>query len=344
MKKASVFFKNKIVVTCFVMTGIALVLCACGISRTYVSNFRDDIACSDYNLELEDVSIEIEGIKGSYNFLFMTDNQANFDDRYDLGWFGNSEIRCYRDSTGISSADNLTNWIQYANDSQVDAFLMGGDVIDFCSEKNTSVLQEYLIQLKIPYIYTYGNHDSYIPWEHRFDDQNTMFLSFFKEDNCEFQVMDIGELYIVSIRNYQVDGLAQISKEALDGLKDVMDDGKPIVLICHVPICTEETASLKQMAQAHQGDLVVKYDAGEFGIVDKSVLLGEECGYELTDETRQFLELLTSPESSVIMVLSGHLHESWQGYINENIYQYVGNGAFTNKGAVIHMTGKNTRE
>lgn len=329
-----------------ILSVIAMVIVGCSFSASsyYESNFDASINCIDYNLELENINIEVEGLEGEYHFLHMTDNQANFDDRFDLGWFGNRDTRCFRDANGISSADNFVNWINYANDSQVDAFLMGGDVIDFGSEKNYETLSTHLANIKSPYIYTYGNHDSYIPWEDRFDDQNPGFLQFFKEDNCEFQVIDIGELYIVSIRNYQIDGIAQISETALDEFKKIVQKDKPIVLLCHVPICTEETESLKTMAQAHQGELVVKYDAGEFGIVDKSVLMGEDCGYELTDETKQFLEIMTSPESSVIMILSGHLHESWQGYINENIYQYVGNGAFTNKGAIIHITGKNTRE
>ena len=338
MKKAGMILKKMSILG--VCIGIVLVFFVGCDNSNYESGFIKEVNCQDYNLTLEQIDIEVEGIKGEYNFLFMTDDQANFDDRIDLGWFGSSENRCYRDVNGISSADNFKNWIQYANDSQVDAFLMGGDIIDFCSEKNTIALQEYLVQLDMPYIYTYGNHDSYIPWEDRFDDENLQFLNFFKDDNCEFQVMDIGELYIVSIRNYQVDGIAQISKEALDGFKDIIGDGKPIVLICHVPICTDMTDSLKQMAQEHQGELVVKYDAGEFGIVNKSVLMGEDCGYELSEETEQFIQLVTSQESPVIMVLSGHLHERWQGYINESVYQYVGEGAFTNKGALIHITGE----
>lgn len=326
------------------LIGVILVGNGCGIHSHYRSDFITDVNSNDYGLELEDITVEVAGLKGEYHFLYMTDNQANFDDRYDLGWFGNTDSRCYRDANGVSSADNFGNWIQYANDSRVDAMLLGGDSIDFGSEKNYEVLSTHLEGLKMPYIYTYGNHDSYIPWEDRFDDENPEFLQFFKDGSSEFQAIDIGELYIVSIRNYQIDGIAQVSETVLEGFKNIVEEDKPIVLICHVPVCTEMTESLKTMAQAHQGQLVVQYDAGEFGIVNKSVLMGEGCGYELTQETKQFLEILTSEESSVIMVLSGHLHESWQGYINEEIYQYVGNGAFTNKGAIIHITGENTRE
>lgn len=340
MKKQSMILNRQKLIRLMIVIGIILVFFIANKNIVYMSSFNNRIKSADYGLELEEIRIEMDGVNGEYTFLYMTDNQANFDSRFDLGWFGNSESRSYRDSNGISSADNLKNWFAYANDSKVDAFLMGGDVIDFGSEENISSLQNELTNLEMPYIYTYGNHDSYIPWENRFDDENPNFIQLFKANNCEFQAMDVGELCIVSVRNYQVDGIAQISAEALEQFKRIVEKNKPIILICHVPICTNETESLKSMALEHQGDLVVKYNAGEFGIVQKSVLMGENCGYELTEETKQFLDIVTSPESSVIMVLSGHLHESWQGNISENTYQYVGEGAFTNKGALIHISGK----
>lgn len=324
-----------------------LMLGLCYISQGCVTSekgiqFREDTNPEDYGLILDRVEIEIEGLEEEYTFLYMTDNQADFDSREELGWFGSAETRCFRDENGVSAADNFENWIRYANDSRVDGVLMGGDVIDFLSEENITAVQAHLSELTMPYLYTYGNHDSYIPWENRFDDENADFLKVFKDNNCEFQVMDEDKFYIVSIRNYQKDGKAQISEEALEKYKEVASEGKPIILVCHVPIYTSYANDLKENIESIYGNTFLQYDAGEFGMVNKSVLLGEQCGYELTTETQEFLNEVISEDSPVVAILAGHLHTSWQGYINENVYEYVGKGAFENKGALIHVSGKLT--
>lgn len=305
---------------------------------TYVNNNRPDIDPSDYDLSLTEVTIEIPGLSDEDTYLFMTDNQANFDvDREDLGWFGSSSQRVFMDENGISAADNFDHWIEYANAFKVDGVLMGGDIIDFFSEENINVLHTKISELDVPYIYTYGNHDSYVPWENKFLDDENKFLDLFVNNNNEIQVLNQGDYYIVSIRNYQVDGTAQISDGALEVFQAVYEQNKPVILMCHVPIYTEQTEGLYEAATEVYGTAFKQYDAGEFGVVDESLLMGENCGYELTDATKQFLELVLSEDSPVVAVLSGHLHKEWEGYIADDIYEYVGPGAFTNQGAFIHV-------
>ena len=269
----------------------------------------------------------------------MTDDQAIFENRDDLGWFGNTETRAFRDDAGIPSGENIEHWIQYANDSKVDAFLTGGDMIDYGSTENIQTVQKKMSELTMPYLYTYGNHDSYIPWENTFVDTDETFLKVFKDNNCEFQSLDMGEFYVASIRDYQVDGFAQISAEALEGFQSLYKKGKPIILICHVPIYTAGAEDLRQTLQNEYGELVVQYDAGDFGTVNKSLLLGEDCGYELTPETEEFLNLLTADDSPVVAVLAGHLHSGWSGNLTDHIYEYVGKPAFLNQGALVKVQG-----
>lgn len=308
-------------------------------------NFQHNVEPTEYNLSLTEITIEIPGLADEDTYLFMADNQANFDDvREDLGWFGTSKERVFLDENGISAADNMDNWINYANNSNVDGMLMGGDIIDFYSEKNINVLYSKISELNVPYLYTYGNHDSYVPWENKFVDDNEDFLNLFMEGNSEIQIFDQGEYYIASIRNYQVDGTAQVSDEALETFKTIYEQNKPIILMCHVPIFTEQTDGLYEAATEVYGTAFKQYDAGEFGIVDESLLMGENCGYELTDSSKQFLELVLSEDSPVVAVLSGHLHKEWEGYITDDIYEYVGPGAFTNKGALIRIIGSSLNE
>lgn len=335
--------KRRQIIETIILTGILLIsVLRLGLRDSDTeTQFRTDVNPSDYGLTLDNIEIEMEGVGKEYTFLYMTDNQADFGSREDLGWFGSAEARCFHDETGVSAADNMENWMKYANDSRVDAVLMGGDIIDFLSEENVQAVQAHLSELTMPYLYTYGNHDSYIPWENCFSDENDSFLGLFEDNNCEFQVLEKEDFYLVSIRNYQKDGQAQISEEALRQYKEVASKGKPMILICHVPIYTDNASGLREMTESIYGNVFLQYDAGEFGIVDESLLLGENCGYELTAETQEFLREITASDSSVVAILAGHLHTSWQGYINENVYEYVGAGAFENKGALIHISGKN---
>ncbi len=220
---------------------IMLTACSKYSKQEYISTYKA-VDSSDWGLEMTEITIEIPGVEYEKTYLFMTDNQANFDATHtDLGWFGSSENRVFKDKNGISSAENMDNWINYANDSMVDAVLIGGDIIDFYSDENISVLQKYLNQLSVPYIYTYGNHDSYVPWENKFYDDEEEFVELFENGSHEISVLDVGEYYIVSVRNYAIDGTASVSEKAVSEFERVCEEGKPIILICHVPIYTEYT-------------------------------------------------------------------------------------------------------
>ncbi|MGN0437426.1 MAG: metallophosphoesterase family protein [Lachnospiraceae bacterium] len=294
--------------------------------------------CDAYNLQLERIVIDIPTVEKEYDFLCFSDNQANFDNREDLGWFGSSQNRVFVDANGVSSADNFDHFIQFANKSGVNGVLLGGDIIDFASETNLSVLKEKLSQLEGPYLFTYGNHDSYVPWENQFYDDNKQFLDLFSStDNCEFQKLELEGVTIVSIKNYQKDGTANISNEALQQFKTVCNQGTPIILMLHVPIYTEYANGLANI-DGYEGLLTYcTYDAGDFGTVFQSRLMGENCGYDLTDETKEFLNLVLDKDSPVCFVLAGHLHQSWNGKITDNIGEYVLDGAFKNKGIILEI-------
>ncbi len=323
------------------VTAAAVFMCACGRSSAgIVSDTEESVsmASSDdsseqtaFEPELDEITLELDGISGEYSFLFLADNQANFDSREDLGWFGTKESRAFRDADGVASEDNLPGWIDYANAGGADAVIFGGDILDIYTEYNAAQLSTLLDELTIPYLYTYGNHDSYVPWENRFEDDAEAFLQLFPEGNYEFSCMDMGGFYIVSVRDYAQDGTANVSAEALESFREVYEEGKPMILSIHVPVTAD---GLSELAEEHWGGAFKEYDAGGITVFE-SVLLGEDCGYTMTAETREFLELLLAEDSPVQLILAGHLHVSWSGQLENGTQQYVAAGAYENKGAVI---------
>lgn len=288
-----------------------------------------------YDLDLDAVVVDLDTVEEEYSFLYVSDNQANFDSRQNLGWFGSASDRVFTDESGISAADNFDHFISFANEEDMDAVLFGGDIIDFASQQNLRTLSRKIGSLNVPYLYTYGNHDSYVPWENRFDDDNEQFLSLFQNKDCEFQCMELEGINIVSVRNYQKDGTANVSSHALQQMKQVCQEGKPVILMLHVPVYTEQSQGLNEVAAGGNGEVFRSYEAGKFGTVYQSRLMGYDCGYDLTEETKEFLDLIYNDDSPICLVLSGHLHESWSGYITDTKKEYVVDGAFKNKGIVL---------
>ena len=282
--------------------------------------------------------MELCGVKVDDRLLFITDNQMNFDNREDLGWFGTKYDRedLFRDEYGVTSADNFYRWIKYANENKLDAFVLGGDTIDYYTQTNSSMAGRLLRELHMPFVYTYGNHDTYIPWELRFADDDELEKEFYVNGGMECNSLDMGGYVIVSVKNYQNDGTANVSQEALDEFKDIIEDGKPIVLVMHVPLATER---LKDNILKTYGSCVIDYDAGDGVIVHKSTLMGENCGYDITDVTKEFIELIERDDSLVKIILSGHLHFSWSELLNNNTKLYVGDTATLNKGTIINIRG-----
>ena len=336
-KKHNINIRNRKII---VLTSVLIVCLAVVVLNKYFwHNNNQIISCEDYGLELEEVTVVVDGMDGEATYLYMSDNQISFDQKEDLGWFGNGSERCYRDESGISSAENFPNWIEYANDSKVDGVIFGGDILDYCSSENMESLSEYLKKLEKPYLYVYGNHDTYIPWENRFDDENGDYLEMLPEHNPEIQVIDMKSYYLVSMRNYAIDGTANISKEALSKFEELYYEGKSIILFVHVPIYTELCEGLLEHAMKRSDSLYAEFQTEDFGTIRSASLMGEDCGYLITEETEQFLELLKSDDSPVVAVFSGHLHDSWTGYISCDTSEYVTAPAYKNKGILIRIVG-----
>ena len=271
--------------------------------------------------------VYIEGLEREYTFLFLTDSHVVIQDdkaseqereyaeqRYDM--FVNAE--------GVSSAEQFPAWIAYANEMDVDAVLLGGDIIDSPSDANVEWLQEQLAELEMPYLYVPGNHDWTYPWEYMTDYGKQHYLSRLEpmmQGNTAVQSMEIGELLFVGVDN----STNQVDPDAIFGCEELLGQDKPVIVMNHVPY-TAETLMPKALEAWSSPTVIGDGDGG--GIWPDEI-------------SEYFLELTTAEDSPVKLVLAGHVHLFDDGIIDgeRQLRQIVGNAAYEGDAVLIRITG-----
>ena len=274
----------------------------------------------------------IEGLEKEYELLFLTDTHvivqseeddaqitANADGRYPV----------FMDAIGVSAAEQFPYWMEYANEREVDAVLFGGDIIDYPSSSNVEFLNENLSELEMPYLYTLGNHDWTYPWEYMTDKAKQEYIPMLQPviaENGTIEIMDMEDFLVVSVDNSS----GQVHPDALEQYLQVLEQGKPVIVLVHVPFMTQSV--LGKAKEVWDSPVVI--GAGNYG------------GIYPSEESTAFIEATTAEDSPVIAVLAGHVHFYDKDYIDgeKPVIQIVGNAGFVRSGIVLHITGDEIKE
>ena len=266
--------------------------------------------------------VTIPGVEGEYEFLFLTDLHLAVKTREDLGPLGDADTRIagFTNLQGTISAKQLPQWISYANQEQVDAVLMGGDMIDYYSDANAAYLKEQMDRLTMPYLFTLGNHDLFSPWEEAVPAESALY-ELFLEGNPAFQILEYEDFVICSIDNESY----QVNEASLDAMKEWLREhpDKPMILLAHVPFYTEQIEGLKEASISVWG---------------QPLIIGEGTG-DLTAATREFMELVFGEKSPVVAVFTGDNHFYYKGNLTDSITQWVIDPAFAGNGTIIRVRG-----
>lgn len=269
--------------------------------------------------------IIIPGVEGEYEFLFLTDLHLAIKTREDVGPYGNADerIKAFSNARGTVSAEHLPQWIDYANKNEFDAVLMGGDMIDYYSEENEAYLQEQVGQLKMPYLFTLGNHEFFSPWEENISEESVIY-ELFQDGEMAFQILEFEEFVICAVDNevYQVN---EASLAAMRGWLQENPD-KPMILLAHVPFYTEKDRELLETTVSIWGQALV-IGTGE-GTRDTTAV------------SREFLDVILGEESPVVAIFTGDNHYYHKGNLTDSITQWVGAPAYAGDGMVIRVRGK----
>lgn len=313
---------------CIILLVLAESLCIFTYQTRWQQTYTTSVSAA-HDLTFSDITIDL-GLPGNekYQFMFTADYQMISDNATDLGTYGNdaaSRRQMFQNQLGQDSKETLTAMIDYANNSQIDAFLTGGDVIDELEPDILGYAQTQLSRLSMPYLLTMGNHDSADPWEDTYHPDSSLLTPWFPQ-GTECQSLEYDNFIICSVNNGIVSGStgseSNISATALAQFKGVLAKGKPVILIVHVPIRTSYNEEYYQDVLTTRG-------------VNK--LMGENCGYTLTPETKKFLDLVTASDSPVKCVLAGHIHKAASCMLTPTIPEYVVGPAYNGEGIIVRV-------
>jgi predicted MPP superfamily phosphohydrolase len=270
--------------------------------------------------------VDIDGLEKEFNIFFLADSHISLCDDRDPDLIEKASQR-----SPMFKADDIEAWDRFDalinSISDEDILILGGDIIDSAMYASIDHVDNKLKKLKIPYIYSMGNHDfeygseyfspaAYEEYLPRLDDMR---------DDTPYQIREYDDLIIFAAD----DDNSQISSPILEAYKEVASKKKPIILIVHVPI--EPVTGDDSLTEK------CKEVWGASADNKSRVTMGVNGCYP-NDITREFLDLVLSDDSPVALVLAGHIHFYHKDMLNDDIVQIVTGAAF--EGDALRVTLK----
>lgn len=281
-----------------------------------------NVYCQQSGLNIVERNISISNISREYEFLYIADTHAVASSMDELpAWNTTTDSRreMFKNALGVESRAQFETWINVCNALQVDALLLGGDIIDYGDDENIDWLKKQLSVLQAPYLYTLGNHDSFDVINDKQNHDNAKLKELFLDNDLDCAYMEYDEFIVCQVD----DSLNRVSQTALDKFKEVYSMGKPIILVTHVPLYTENNIDFKMTTEELRGE-------------DR--LIGYGLDYEMDEYTKEFFDLVTASDSPVKLVLDGHVHFNHEDMLNETMPQYTVGSATDGQAYLIKIT------
>lgn len=282
----------------------------------------------EWEKQVIEEELVLPGVKSEYDLLFLTDTHVVIQDESDseqVAANGVARVAEFVNNEGASAKQQLSDWMDYAVEEQVDAVLMGGDIIDYPSKASIAYLDKQLNKLSMPYLYTMGNHDWTYPWEYMTETAEQEYrplLEPYMGENTYIGTWETEDLLVITVDNSS----GQVRPEALETYEKLLQTDKPVIVMLHVPLMTQSV-----LGRAREvWDSPVVLGAGNYG------------GIYPNEESTRFVELTTAKDSPVELVLAGHVHFYDKDYISgdKDILQIVGDAGFHGSAVRLHISGE----
>lgn len=221
---------------------------------------------------------------------------------------------------GFHSAERLDSFMSMAEGLDADLVVMSGDMLDFPSDANVSLLKKAISQCAVPTLYVVGNHD----WSFA-DDYHTRYacaLHLPKFESISGQGVDIHwveyeDLLVVAVNN----SCDYVTEEVTQTFLQLCELGKPILLTLHVPLYEESIVTICK--ERWQGRVLLMGGGGISGDLPA---------------TKAFYEAVAlNPHTPVVAVLTGHLHFQRYSTLPSGVPQYITDKAYTGGCLVLDL-------
>ena len=268
----------------------------------------------DASWQIEKTEIRIPGLKKEYTFLQISDAHichARRGDSIAAKEKAEKHTAAWTQKE-IEPRDAFCDALSYADQIGADALFMTGDCMDYYSESNIACMQFHLKYQKAEMLYVPGNHE-WCDW----DKSRGVPVAYAEmmRGNPACWVRDYGEFLVVGMD----DSALTLSREQLDFLKAQMERKLPILLLVHVPLCTEAITPS-----------VMKRWGSTFMI-----------GTEEDDESaKEFCRLVMDENSPVKAIFAGHIHYAHTGEFAPGRMQYAAAPCLEKFLRVICVTGE----
>ncbi|MBP5263879.1 MAG: hypothetical protein J6Z33_05835 [Lachnospiraceae bacterium] len=319
------------------------------------------------SIQREDVHVMIPGMKGSKTLVYLSDLHVIADtSQVAAADLEDVELRMNHWSAydGMTAADAWTLWVDYLNTVTPEGVLLGADMVDFASKANVESFKKGLERLDIPWLYVRADHDlapSYLDgvfetesWGYQREIKG--FQDAFGEnaeegagasrtclvdgDFSDVMTMEFADFIVAGWNN----STAQMTEAGLAKMREVFAQGKPVILLTHVPIqplveaavtatdATSQTTVTAETAtdasdQANTIASTISLTAASQEAWNGNVLLWGRAGtgtfYVPNETTAAFLEMIYNDDTPVVEILCGHLHFSWDGQVTPKVHEHV---------------------
>lgn len=276
-------------------------------------------------VRVEHVNVSIPEVEGKFTIGWISDMHVIND------YAGHSSVIRNLDNLilraeGFRSEGNITEYtrnqwlknVNYLCSLNPNVVVLGGDIIDYYSDYNEELLKTGLSKFNCPVIYLRADHD----YEPSYIDSDIATVKIKQDelytDKPEDNVIRMNGVSIVGITN----STTQISEEQFDIIKKEAGRNK-VILVTHVPYASKIDSTLKDLCIRKKG---------------KEYYWGSSI-WSPTGYTQTLMDTIYTGDK-IPLVLSGHIHANWDGFIAPNVRQHIFTPSYSAVVGLVTISGQ----
>lgn len=319
-------YKSWKMILCVIV--IVAIFAIVGIGLFYSSASRDVSNEVPRDISVDMKKLQIPGLEKTYRFAFVNDVHIVSAQDMENPANDTETLRQRYEQFTMDDRSSTDTWnLIYSQLDQMDcdAVLFNGDMLDFYSESNFSILKDGLNSIQTPYFYLRADHDVMPFWCEELDEALIEDAQMQFDQNPAVPVLDYGELIVMGINM----NTSQISEKALEQIEEIFQRNVPIVIVAHVPFDSIANDDLAVASKEVWGNRILLWGNKE-----------GDC-YVPDDNTGRFLDLLYADDSPVVAVVGAHLHFAHESMLTNQIPEYVFDASYKGTIGLLEISGGN---